>query len=464
MDQKGKRERKKNAAWWDEEEPSSVPPKDSGNEKRVRSADWKPPGWMTVTLIALLLVLVVALTYLRDEEKPWEDDLMESLTVIEVPDVRAPLRMKAMLHAATRINFTAFGEQPPWEWETPALAQALENHSAVLDNLRDLLEEKEQEWMPSARIWRVEDLGSRPEWKKIMLLKQAEAAYLTRRDQEESAFLAAMDMAVLARLLERVEAWPSFTHRAMELQERAAQSVGLLLKDTHLSEKSLARLQMAEFAPWAPSESGLAHAMNGFYMYERKLIMGPLEGEPPLPADCLPANDTRFLFKPNATLHLFADSFRELKDQAVLAPFARVDQIGSRANHLRQKGVGLGGPNQSGSQYFSTRIQTYIDLLDEHSLARARHAVLTTLFAVRRCIAAEGRLPKNLDELTPTYLPEKLYDPFSNDPLHFDPERGLIYSVGANLKDDGGKPTDVPLADPSEPTAEIGIKIAKVVK
>jgi hypothetical protein len=464
MDPNENRPPKKSAAWWDEDQPLPQPEPKPGNEAGVRRADWKPPGWMTFSLIVLLVVLVGAVTYLRDEKPPWEVDLMDRSTVEEIPDIRAPIRMKAMLHAATKINFSTLEGQPPWEWSTPALSQALEVHSAVLDNLRDLIEENESEWKPNARVWRVEDLGSRPEWAKIMLLKQAEVAYLDRRGEEESAILAATDMTVLASLLEGVEAWPSFTQRTMELQESAAQSIALLLKETHLPEPVLTRLQFKEFGRWAPSEAGLSHAMNGFYMYERKLIMGPLEGEPALPAECLPANDSRFLFKPNATLHLFADSFRELKDQAALAPFARVDQIGSRANHLRLGGGGLGTPNQTGSQYFAARIQSYIDLLDKHSLARARHAIIMTLFAIHRCMAKEGRLPQTLDELTPAYLPEKLYDPFSNDPLHYDPVRGIIYSVGSNLKDDGGKPTPIPFADATEPTAEIGLKVAKAVK
>lgn len=458
-----RKRRPKREPWWDEDH-TQTPRDEAENENRVRHADWRPPGWMTLGLVLLLIVLVMAVAYLHDEEKPWEGDLAESPSVVEIPDLRAPLRMKAMLGAATKINFTAMGDQPPWEWETPALARALELHGAVVDNLRDLLEEKQQEWTPTARVWRVEDLGSRPEWKKIMLLKQVEAAYLARRDQEEAAFLAAIDLAVLARLLESVEAWPSFTHRAIELQEKCAESVGVLLKNTRLTEPALRRLQVREFAPWAPSEVGLARAMNGFYLYERKLIMGPLEGEPPLPADCLPANGGRILFKPNATLRLFADSFRELKDQAVLAPFARADQIASRASHVRAKGGGIGTPNQTGSQYFAARIRSYINLLDQHSLARARYAVLTTLFAVRRCIAKEGRVPATLDELTPTYLPTKIYDPFSNEPLHYDVTRGIIYSVGANLKDDGGKPTEIPLFDDDEPTAEIGLQVAKPVK
>ena len=87
---------------------------------------------------------------------------------------------------------------------------------------------------------------------------------------------------------------------------------------------------------------------------------------------------------------------------------------------------------------------------------------MLTLFAVRRFVHRESHLPSKLDELKPRYLSQIPSDPFSGEALRYNAARGLIYSVGVNLKDDGGRPTAVPMSDPEEPTAEVGIGVAKV--
>ncbi|MGB2984586.1 MAG: hypothetical protein WBE26_01775 [Phycisphaerae bacterium] len=68
------------------------------------------------------------------------------------------------------------------------------------------------------------------------------------------------------------------------------------------------------------------------------------------------------------------------------------------------------------------------------------------LKAARLAVAAEqfrlkaGRLPESLDELVPQYLDAVPTDPFDGQPMRFAvTEKGIvIYSVGANLADDGG--------------------------
>lgn len=473
MGSKGHRAKRSSSERWFEErgEPSSLDEDDDAPS--AGSPDWKPPAWMTPMLLVVLTFLLVAYTYLRDEGTPWDADLTgatanatQGAPTVKVRGITAPGRMKAMLGAAERIHVSELSDRPPWEWSTPALGALLEKHSAVLDDLRDLLEEKEQEWDPASPLWQVEDFGNDAGWKGLMILKEAEVAYLTRREQEEAAFQEAIDMVELAHLLEKLDVWPSFMRRAEELHELGDKTLALLLKETRLSEAALTRLQCKEYQVWRPSDSALSSAMNGFYRYEKKLIMGPAPGDLPLPIEALPARSGRFLFKPNATLRLFAESFRELKDESQLTPFARVDQISSRTHHrYRQVKSGMGSPNASGEEYFLTRIQSYLAMLDQHSLARTRYSIVMTLFAFRRYVAGAGRVPAKLEELVPAYLPKDvLLDPFSNEPLRYVPDKGLIYSVGPKLKDEGGHPTPIPLSDPNEPTAETGIAVAKVAK
>ncbi len=65
---------------------------------------------------------------------------------------------------------------------------------AGVDNFRDLLEEKAEEWEPRSPLWKIENLAANPAWRGVMLLKETEAANLARRGQEEPAFIAACDL------------------------------------------------------------------------------------------------------------------------------------------------------------------------------------------------------------------------------------------------------------------------------
>ncbi len=69
------------------------------------------------------------------------------------------------------------------------------------------------------------------------------------------------------------------------------------------------------------------------------------------------------------------------------------------------------------------------------------HCAETGIAIARYRLANEGRLPKQLAELTPRFLSNQLQDPFDGQPLKYRVENGTIarvHSIGANLKEDGG--------------------------
>ncbi len=234
----------------------------------------------------------------------------------------------------------------PWTGDIEKVGALLDDHGPVLDNYRDLLEEKPEEWEPRSLLWKIENFATHPAWAGVIALKEAECAYLSRRGQEEAAFLSACDLLVLASLLERLDAWPNFMDRALELHQHGTQALARLLARTRLGDDRLRELQEDEFKQWVPTVAQLSAAMGGFYAYERKLLLGPDGDEPPLPLWYLPARSgSRFFFKPNATLRLFAESFRELKNEAGRTAFSRSNQIENRVLVARpvRRGQSLGG-------------------------------------------------------------------------------------------------------------------------
>ncbi len=98
------------------------------------------------------------------------------------------------------------------------------------------------------------------------------------------------------------------------------------------------------------------------------------------------------------------------------------------------------------------------------SLSKARHSLVLSLFAIRRYVADHQKLPASLADLSPKYLMDVPMDPFSGEPLQYDPLKGLLFSVGVNFLKEGGKITQPPLLDPDEPTVDLGIAVAVPVK
>lgn len=76
--------------------------------------------------------------------------------------------------------------------------------------------------------------------------------------------------------------------------------------------------------------------------------------------------------------------------------------------------------------------------LDSRSVAHRRAA--QTALAIERYRLAEGRLPRDLSDLTPAYLESVPRDPFDGQELRYDvlAKGYVVYSIGEDLRDDGG--------------------------
>ena len=61
-----------------------------------------------------------------------------------------------------------------------------------------------------------------------------------------------------------------------------------------------------------------------------------------------------------------------------------------------------------------------------------------TILALRAYQLVHGNLPPDLKALVPEFLDEVPVDDFDGQPLRYSAEKKIVYSVGRNLKDDGG--------------------------
>lgn len=92
-------------------------------------------------------------------------------------------------------------------------------------------------------------------------------------------------------------------------------------------------------------------------------------------------------------------------------------------------------------------------LREASALANIR--VAETVIAIERYrLAKSGRLPEQLSELSPSFLPDPPVDPFDGQPLRFKKlATGYeVYSIGRNRKDDGGVDDTIKRTGPDDIT------------
>lgn len=83
----------------------------------------------------------------------------------------------------------------------------------------------------------------------------------------------------------------------------------------------------------------------------------------------------------------------------------------------------------------------YPKVFDRHDLHEATQSLTRIALALIAYHADTTTYPDTLETLTPKYLPSIPLDPYNNQPLHYKvtKEGFLLYSVGPNQKDNGGK-------------------------
>lgn len=427
----------------------------------------EPDGSWSRTIIVCLGMLgfvILAWVYLTDIKLGSDEDLRLQIPVDQTPTIAAPERLLTFLNAVMKIETMDEASQPVWNWDPVVLDNFVKANSSnnVFDNLLDLLEDFD--WHPHHAAWHFEDLGEHISWPHVRILLQARSVFLLRHGDEAAAFAAAIDIAEMSRRMQELWAWPSFMQRSQEMHMAAVQTLAELLRKTLLDSTTLRKYQN-ELMQCEPSDSILQDAFRGFYIHEKSLLFGEKAG---VPLDTLPRGVTqerpsRLFFKKNETLSLFADVFRQLRDEIVMPPFTILGPAPQIVSYNGRKHPFFFQPNDAGESYFAERIENYTEIPARHTLAKARHYLVIALFATRCFIAEQQRLPAGLSELKPSYLMDIPSDVFSGMPLCYDAIKGLIYSVGNDFSDEGGRITQPPLLDPTEPTLEIGIKVTTLI-
>jgi hypothetical protein len=405
-------------------------------------------------------IFLLGSIYLIDAQPVSDEDLSIKAPVDTAPKIAGPERLSTFLQAVNTLPDMAMALKPAWKWETAFLQSFMQGNGAALDALRDLL--GDFDWHPHHAAWHQEDLGEHHSWPHVRILLQARVANLLRLGDEQAAMSAALDLGRLSRHLQEMWSWPSYSLRSQELHMACVQMTAQVLKNTRLSNAELKPFQ-EEFMKLTSRDDLLQGALNAFYIHEKKLIFGEKSGQPldTMPRGVLQERPGRLFFKKHETLGLFAAACRQMRDQVVEAPFS--GGTAHRLSVVKPQAVLSFRPNGAGESYFAEHFDPIYDLPERHHLARTRHSLVLSLFAIRRYLAEHQILPSGLTVLQPDYLPDTPIDPYSGEPLHYDPLKGVLFSVGDDFHAEGGRVTEPPLTDSSEPTVELGIAIATPV-
>jgi len=149
--------------------------------------------------------------------------------------------------------------------------------------------------------------------------------------------------------------------------------------------------------------------------------------------------------KVNGTKRLLASSLRVLAANAT-RPYAEMSR--PPAPYGEQIGVMslLCSTNPTGKLVYLSAMGWSVDenrpALDGPLWLKCRHnsdmAATQVLLALVAYRAERGRLPSALNELVPEYLDAIPLDDFDGQPLRYNNREGVVYSVGRDLKDEGG--------------------------
>jgi hypothetical protein len=229
---------------------------------------------------------------------------------------------------------------------------------------------------------------------------------------------------------------------AITIKGMGLELIGDLTHESRLPPDRLRRCA-ADLSPYQTAPGALANSLRAEYAFSRafweKVVSGEMDldvfmrGTPRRGAMEWPE---RFLFKPNRTRRLIAEAYREL---IAAAPKYFADMPGhDKFYAVAVEEQRLAGGNLRGGRIFELYLSSVSGALSLKCQTNVQVAATRVLVAMKAFKIDKGRLPATLDELVPDYLDAVPLDDFDGKPLRYNPAKKIIYTVGKDLRDDGG--------------------------
>jgi hypothetical protein len=144
----------------------------------------------------------------------------------------------------------------------------------------------------------------------------------------------------------------------------------------------------------------------------------------------------KFLLKVNRTSNMAAGRVRGALASAEL-PFAEAQAALQIAEPTEIVGLALRGNFTGESVYY----EGFESILRALANTRSRASLVRTKFALRQYYDEHGELSATLEVLVPQVLDSVPLDWMDGAPIRYDPARGVVWSIGDDLRDGGGDPS-----------------------
>jgi len=146
-----------------------------------------------------------------------------------------------------------------------------------------------------------------------------------------------------------------------------------------------------------------------------------------------------FLYKPNSTMHLYADYFHEMIAE-LDEPFIARDK--NWVANFQKKIYSKNPDNIIGKILVSVALPKLGDLIVKVDESKALLTATKTNFALHAYKLEKGKIADSIADLSPRFLKTTPLDPFDGKPIKYSKAKGIVYSVGKNLTDVGGSEGD----------------------
>lgn len=285
----------------------------------------------------------------------------------------------------------------------------------------------------------------------IAQLESIRALCLFKQGREEAAFNETIKIIKIGQMLEGGGGLIEY------LTGMVIKAIGLgrlqdMLPDTMLPPELLITY-VDEIGELGANEEGLANAFKLEYLFLYKAFdemstveeyvwdeLEPLEGLDPEEITLI----VGYLFKPNKTKRIFAETFRGMIDdipkpcgekQYLEPPLLVLDSSSNLKVVLSDNWIG---------EFLHDMVMISISGVLPRKCHEDFDVAGTQLLLAIKCYKAnEGKIPQSLDELVPQYISEVPDDPFDGNPIRYSAEEKIIYSVGGDLEDSGGSEEDL---------------------
>jgi hypothetical protein len=410
-------------------------------------------------LLVILLVVIVAAIALRvyyvthrewDIGPPDDSDL-----VFEWPDVPDEenayyylKQLKGRIHDASLaeielISKMMIGEEP---WDPAVLEPILEKNKGAFQIMDRMLACRM--YVPvEPGLFSYEALFNPV--RELSRQRYYWCAYLATRGENKAAFDQAMSIVKLGHI---IESSPGSITDYMSGLAIKGMGLGALregIANVNLPSDMLMEY-VRELTNYEANTEGMALSIRHEYTYACRIIDEMLAGTFSLsdfdsaygfyPDNLKPGR----LFQPNRTKRMLAETFRELisdlqKNAVEMGLPDPLPGLVGMFGEVPIKDRIPVGVNQVGRIVYDWHTAIVYHMLPLKCRENSEVRMTRVLLALKSYQLEHGELPESLEQLVPQYIDAVPPDDFTGKPLRYSKEEKLIWSVGRDMRDSGGK-------------------------